>query len=459
MHARAASGPPSSWSEPTRADARTTSVRRRIPFGLAALVGALAVALGGGWHGDDATARTVAREDVAKLVAQFSAGSSSAVVRRLEDAVAGQPDDARALALLGLGYQQLYRETADASWLTRADEALARAVAAGRDDPLAVSGLAQLAVTQHRFQTAIPLARHALALDPENAVARGALGDALIATGRHAYGFRTYDRLAGMGPSVAAYARIATVRQLLGRPAAALDAMELALEAGSAIPEQEAWALTRYGTLLVAADRLDDAEDAFRRALRLSPGYVHARAGQARVAAARGRFVEAASELRQVVDRLPLPEYAILLGDVLARDSRPTDARRTYALVSTLERVLAANGVRTELQTALFDLDHGIRVRAALARAQAAYRAAPGVAAADAVAWGLTRAGRCREALGWSRRALALGTKDGLFLFHRGMIERCLHGDAAARPWFARALVANPTFSLRWAPLAERLAA
>jgi hypothetical protein len=158
-----------------------------------------------------------------------------------------------------------------------------------------------------------------------------------------------------------------------------------------------------------------------------------------------------------VVDRLPLPEYAILLGDVLARDGRELPARRAFALVSTLERVLAANGVRTELQTALFDLDHGIRMRDALARARAAYRAAPGVSAADAVAWGLQRTGNCAEALRWSRRALALGTEDGLFLFHRGMIERCLHGDPAARPWFERALAANPTFSLRWAPLAERL--
>jgi tetratricopeptide (TPR) repeat protein len=314
-------------------------------------------------------------------------------------------------------------------------------------------------VTQHRFREAIPLAREALALDPENGAALGALGDAQIATGRYAEGFRSYDRLAGMGPGVAAYARVATARQLLGRPAAALDAMELALEAGSAIPEQEAWALTRYGTLLVEADRLDEAEDAFRRALRLSPGYVHARTGQARVAAARGRFHEAANELRRVVDGLPHPEYAILLGDALARAGRPAAAERAYALVSTLERVLAANGVRTELATALFDLDHGIRLRAALERARAAYRAAPGVAAADAIAWGLVRTGKCDAAIGWSRRSLALGTKDGLFLFHRGMIERCVHGDAAARPWFARALAASPTFSLRWAPIAERLAA
>jgi tetratricopeptide (TPR) repeat protein len=427
-------------------------------FGLAALAGALAVVLGGGWNGGDDTARAVGREDVAALVEQFSAGSSRSVVRRLESAVAGGDGDARSLALLGLGYQQLSRETGDASWLTRSQGALRSAVAADESDPVAVAGLAQLAVTQHRFRAGIRLARRALRLDPRNAVALGALGDALLATGRHREGFRTYDRLAGMGPSVGAYARVATARQLLGRPQAALDAMELAIEAGSAIPEQSAWALTRYATLLVADDRLDEAEDALWRALRLAPGYVHAEAGLARVAAARGAFDIAARRLRTVVDRLPLPEYAILLGDVEARAGRPAAARRTYALVSTLERLLAANGVRIELQTALFDLDHGIRPRAALARARAAHRAAPSIAAADAVAWGLVRTGRCTEAWRWSRRALALGTRDGLLLFHRGMIERCLRGDEAARPWFAQALAANPTFSLRWALLAEKLA-
>jgi tetratricopeptide (TPR) repeat protein len=289
-------------------------------------------------------------------------------------------------------------------------------------------------------------------------IARGALGDALLATGRHREGFRTYDRLAAMGPGVGAYARVATARQLLGRPAAALDAMELAVEAGSAIPEQSAWALTRYGLLLLAADRLDESEVAFRRALRLVPGYPHAQAGLARVAAARGDFAASARALRRVVDRLPAPEYAILLGDVLARGARPAEARRSYALVARLERLLDANGVRTDLQTALFDLDRGMKVGDALGRARAAYRSAPGVAAADAVAWGLYRAGNCSEARSWSRRALRLGTEDGLFLFHRGMIERCLLGDAAGQPWFRRALAANPSFSLRWEPLATRLA-
>lgn len=432
-------------------------MRRRVAFGLAALVGAVAVVLGGGWRGGVAPARPPARADVARLVEQLSAGSSRSVVRRLERAVATRPD-ARSLALLGLGYQQLSRETADATWLARSDEALRRALAADGSDEVALAGLAQLAVTRHRFRSALPFARRALALDPRNAIALGALGDALVALGRHPRAFHAYDRLAALGPSVGAYARVATARLLLGRRDAALDAMELALEAGSAIPEQEAWALARYGTLLIAAGRLREAEAVFRRSLELAPGYVHARAGLARVAAARGRFDEAAARLRGVVARLPLPEYAILLGDALARAGRLEEARRAYGLVRTLQRLLEANGVRTDLQTALFDLDRGVRRAAALERARAAYGAAPGLAAADAVAWGLYRSGSCREARAWSRRALALGTEDGLFLFHRGLIERCLRGPDAGERWFARALAANPTFSLRWAPLAERLA-
>jgi tetratricopeptide (TPR) repeat protein len=433
-------------------------VTRRVGFLLAAFLGAAAVVLGGGdARTSSGSALADPGPDLPRLVEELAGSSSSSVVRRLEARIE-QSADARSLALLGLGYQQLARETGDASWLGRSGEALRRAREKQRDDLLVLAASAQLAVTQHRFREGVRMARRALALDPGDTLSLAALGDALVAIGRHREAFRTYDRLAARGPSVGAYARVATARQLLGRPAAAFDAMELALEAGSGIPEQEAWALTRYGVLLVAASRLDEADMAFRRALRLAPAYVHALAGQARVAAARGRFEEAARKLHPVVDRLPLPEYAALLGDALARADRPFAARRAYGLVSTLERVLAANGVRTELQTALFDLDHGTGRRAALARARAAYRAAPGLVGADAVAWGLARTGRCTEAVGWARRALALGTKDGLYLFHRGMIQRCLHGDAAARPWFARALAANPTFSLRWAPLAERLA-
>jgi ABC-type nickel/cobalt efflux system permease component RcnA/tetratricopeptide (TPR) repeat protein len=255
----------------------------------------------------------------------------------------------------------------------RIEGALRKALVASPAEPVALTGLAQLAVARHQFRAAVSTAREALTLGPRNGAARGALGDALLASGRYRRASRAYDRLAAAGPSVAAYARVAVARQLLVRRDAALDALELALEAGSTIPEQQAWTFAQYGNLLAPLGRLDRAASAYREALALVPAYVHAHAGLARVAAARGRLTEAARLLRSVVARVPAPQYAIQLEDVLARAGRRAETR-AYALVAAIERLLRANGVRTELQTALFDLDRGVRLRDALARDRALSR-------------------------------------------------------------------------------------
>src|SRR5207253_10134790 len=106
---------------------------------------------------------------------------------------------------------------------------------------------------------------------------------------------------------------------------------------------------------------------------------------------ARGAYGPAAARLHDVIDVLPIPAYVIALGDILHVSGRESEARREYGLVAVIERLFAANGVRTELQTALFDLDHGRHVTDALARARKAYVSAPGVYAEDALAWGLLK--------------------------------------------------------------------
>jgi tetratricopeptide (TPR) repeat protein len=126
--------------------------------------------------------------------------------------------------------------------------------------------------------------------------------------------------------------------------------------------------------------------------------------------------------------------------------------------MGAIGRLLRANGVRTELETALFDVDHAIRLPEALTLARAAYLERPSIDGDDVLAWALARNGRCSEALGFSRHALRLGTRDATKFFHRGMIERCLGDHAEAKSWFRRALALNPHFSVLWAPLARRYA-
>lgn len=449
-------------------EGRRSESRRRVVVALAAASAAsAALFLGGALTGGSSPdlvlpsreeaalpdrAAAPAREPLARLLDGFSTGDTAAYVGELEQTLDANPYDDETLTLLGLAHQQLARETGDPAYYTLSARALART---RPDDPVAVTARSSLANSRHRFLDALALARRALSLDGESASAHGALGDALFNLGRYDDAFTAYDRMADLAPSVGSFARVAFARELLGRPAAAVEAMELALEAGSTVPEYTAWAYVQLGNLHFSLGELEPALDAYRLALEAVPGYVHADAGIARFDSAQGNFDGAAMRLERVLERLPAPAYAILRGDVLAAAGRAAEAREAYALVEALGRLLAANGIRTELETALYDLDHDRKLPDALARAETAFAAAPSVRAEDVLAWAYLKNGRCREARAHSVHALRFGTKDAQMLFHRGMIERCLGNDEAARLFLERALATNPYFSLINAPVAK----
>ena len=318
-----------------------------------------------------------------------------------------------------------------------------------------MTGLASLAASQHRFREARDLAEHARRLSPDSASPYGILGDALLELGRYRAAFAAFDRMVVLKPSLTSYARVSYARELIGDVRGAEAAMTLAVEAGASSSEHSAWALVQLGNLRFDTGRARAAAAAYRAALASFPGYVHAVAGLARVEAVQGRYERAIRLYRRAVDRLPLPQHAAALGDVLRVAGHRAEAQRAYSLVDAIDRLFRANGVRTELETALFDLDHGRRLHDALARAREALRARPSIEAEDVLAWALAKNGRCAEARTHSVRALRLGTKDALKLFHRGVIERCLGERDTARVFFTRALAINPNFSLRYAPVAE----
>ena len=182
----------------------------------------------------------------------------------------------------------------------------------------------------------------------------------------------------------------------------------------------------------VGRDRGRGRED--RAALRAFPGYAYALDQLARVAGRAGRLPR--GDRDRAAGRRPDPPAAVRLDArrPLPRHRPGGQARRQYALIGVIERLLVANGVKTDLETALFDVDHAIRLPHALALARVAHAERPSIDGDDVLAWALARNGRCGEALGYSKQALRLGTKDALKFFHRGMIERCLGHDAAAGP-------------------------
>jgi len=237
----------------------------------------------------------------------------------------------------------------------------------------------------------------------------------------------------------------------------AIASMQLAIGAAGGA-EPAAWTHVQLGKLYFNRGRYAQAEREYRLALQAFPGYAYGLDALAQTLAARGHLHQAIATEQQAVNLIPLPQYVGSLGDMLSAAGKPAAAKKQYALIAAIEKLLAANGVRTDLEIALFQVDHGIALRHALERARLARSERPSIDGDDVLGWALARNGRCAEALPHSKASLRLGTQDALKFFHRGMVEHCLGRDTSARSWFRRALALNPRFSLLWAPLAARLA-
>jgi len=424
--------------------------------GAAVVLTTAALLLGGAFRGSSAAAPAPPAGSADRLQAGFALGDTAGLVVSLQHQLESRPEDAKAWGLLGLAYQQRAREVADPSYYSKSEGALRRALRLAPNDLIATSGLASLAASRHRFREALKLSRQAHALSPTTALTYGLLGDAKLELGRYQQAFADFDRLAQLKPSLAAYSRVSYARELLGRPDEAIAAMEQALDAATGEAEPTAWTRVQLGKLYWSTGRLSAAAAQYRAALAVFPGYVHALDALAQVEGARGRFGHAIALERRAVDQTPLPQFVGYLGDLYTAARRPALARRQYALVDVIGRLFVANGVKTDLETALFRADHGIRLRETLDLARLARTERPSIDGDDVLAWTLERNGRCGKALRYSQRALRLGTKDALKLFHRGMIERCLGHTADGNRFLRRALALNPHFSLIWAPVAQR---
>jgi tetratricopeptide (TPR) repeat protein len=383
-------------------------------------------------------------------------GALQDIILNLQSRLRTVSDDWQAQADLGLAYVQQARITADPSYYPKAEEVLVRSLDLHPEGNFeAMTGMAALAAARHDFSTALSWGRRAAALNQGNADVQAVIGDALVELGRYEEAFEAFQVAVDLRPDLTTYSRASYAWELRGNLEAATEVMQLAHSAAGT-PADAAWTSHHLAELAWTEGDLDRAEALYRRARAMDDSFQPARAGLAKVAAARGRTEEAVRLFEEVVARYPVPEYVIGLGDLLASVGRDDEARHLYALVDVEATLLRANGVNVDLEIALFDADHGRPVEA-LAAAEADWRRRHSVHVADAMAWALHANGRDEEALEYANRSLRLGTRDPLFLFHRGVIEHALGHEEAARRDLAAALNLNPHFSLRWSEEATSL--
>jgi tetratricopeptide (TPR) repeat protein len=387
--------------------------------------------------------------------------TSEDLVKGLEQAVVRRPSDARSWQALGVGYLRRAGETGDPTFYGLAERALDRADELAPSDPATILGRAGLALSRHDFDAALRFGNEALAANPFSPEALGAIVDAEIELGRYEQAAAHLQQMLDLRPALPALARVSHLRELHGDVAGALQAMKQAEEAGSGSALDLASVVSLRGDLHFNQGDLDRAEEAYGRALRLSPGLLTAEMGRARVLAARGDRSGAISALQGVVDRFPRFDAVTLLGDLQALAGLEIEASRTYELARTIAKLHEAAGASVDLEMALFEADRGTDPGLAVELARRAHSARPNIYASDALAWALYRAGDLNSGQHYVEEALRLGTADGLLRFHAAEIFAGTGDFERARLELGRAFQINPWFSFlhqaEALALAERL--
>ncbi len=398
--------------------------------------------------------RAASLQTGALLAPTVGAGSGLEVtIAGLQQHLTESPDDADSLATLGLAYVQQARITADPSYYPKAHGVLRRSLdLQPRDNEGAAVGLAALAAARHDFAAALRLGRQARQIDPYDANVYGVIGDAQLELGRYDQAFATFQTMVDTKPTLSAYARVSYARELLGDVDGAIRSMEVARDvAGSAA--DLAWTSFHLGELRFNRGDVDGAAREYRAGMQADPDFVPNLAGLGKVAWANGDLDTAIDRFVEVTQRYPSPDYVAMLGDLYLASGDREAAHRQYELVRAEAELFRANGVNVDLELALFDADHG-EPRAALRAARSEWDRRHSIHVADALAWALHTNGLDREAAAYARRASAIGTRNALFSFHAGMIQRALGNTDSARSLLRRALAINPNFSVQHGPAA-----
>ncbi|MET8408816.1 tetratricopeptide repeat protein [Streptomyces sp. NPDC005195] len=385
----------------------------------------------------------------------LASGDLDTSITALQAHLRAQPKDFGGWATLGLAYVEQARTKGDPSRYPQAQQALDRSLKLRPGNEPALAGRAALAAARHDFAGALSHADTVLEENPYSERALCSRIDALVELGRYTEASKAADLADSRRPGVPVFTRYAYVHELRGDVKTARRVLEQAL--GTATSRGDiSYVASALGQLAWNQGEYTDALTYYARALAADDTYLPALEGRARAQAARGDDAAAIKGMEQVVERYPLPQPLVELGELYEARGNPGDTRKAhdqYTLVDAWIALAHSYGVDADLDTALAAADHGDR-GAALKAARDEWARRHTVHTADALAWALHVNGRDAEALPYARRATATGYRNASFLYHRGMIERATGHGKEARASLKAALGLNPGFS----PLGARAA-
>jgi tetratricopeptide (TPR) repeat protein len=355
--------------------------------------------------------------------------------------------------LLGRAWVRKARAASDPGFYLNAKACADVALDISPDDPLAKNLVGLVLLNDHKFNDARDLAEQMLRKRPNDLMALGTLGDALVELGRYPEAIKAVGRMMDEKPNLPSYIRTSYLQWLQGDINDALESVRLATDAGRdpRDPEPRSWALVQAAMIFWHQGDYPGADKGFDVAMEGVPDYPPALVGKGRIALGKGDGAAAVGFLAKAYQQNPLVETTWLLGDAKEMAGDQAGAAEAYAAVVKHGR--QTDGRTLALFYATKDRDHEEAVR--LAEAERPIR--DDIYTEDTLAWALYRAGKLPEARAASDKAVALGTKDARLLYHAGAIRMASGDKEGGAKLVKEALRLNPKFDVTGAAEANRL--
>ncbi|MGZ5247093.1 MAG: tetratricopeptide repeat protein [Flavitalea sp.] len=139
---------------------------------------------------------------------------------------------------------------------------------------------ATVQLSQHDFAKAIETADKARNINPYNAFVYGILVDGYVEMGEYDSAVVNSDRMISIRPDLRSYSRISYLREIHGDIPGAIEAMKMAVDAGSPGDESTEWSRVQLGKLYEQHNDLQNASMQYEIALNERPGFAHALAAK-----------------------------------------------------------------------------------------------------------------------------------------------------------------------------------
>jgi tetratricopeptide (TPR) repeat protein len=304
----------------------------------------------------------------------------------------------------------------------------------------------------HQFKDALQSAEKGLAINDHSSGIYGALVDANVELGNYDLAVRYCDRMLSLRPDLRSYSRASYLRQIYGQNAGAIQAMNMAVEAGMPGAENTEWARTTLGDIYLNSGNPDSASIEYRTALRYRPGYPYALIGMAKVTRAKKDYDAAIRYTRQAIEVLADPSFVTLMADIYEQQGNVAKAKEVRnEVVSLLEEGRAkesgkfVHNYNRELAVAYL---HAARYDKALDYAKKEIAMRPdNIDANELIAWIYYMMGDNVNAKQHMEKAFVTNTQNAELMFKASMIY-AKAGDAGKSTSMRQAALAlNPFVS------------